>query len=503
MYNEGFTTQIRNTKATPTQTHHRVSGKTPEVVADSPKVDSPKVDSPKADSVHWNDGDGKMRSMQMALRSPAKDGDGKSSLSATHSQTVMKTGTRFKTEQEIQRASMEAFLKDQAALKPFKHPLERCLPLETMKSKQEEVLPIDALEDFHAFQDMWEDSIECANDIIGSVIQTAGDIVQHTKGKLKAAERKKKADENMKQRDLLKKIKDDAAEAARKIREQHGARAAVLPPLYALDWFQVGGITPAVKLSQMPALQSDSWTKPFVVTAACEELALMVGNAKLQKHLSLYGREYKKSLAKVKAKDATGRDQEKVNDEEVDEACKEVLGSLLPQLDISEVEGGSGFMSAMFSFGYAAHPDHVFVGSTPNCAAQVKVLAVGEVNVLMINLFSLIAASGNQVGPAMETLDYIETIAFWNADKVDAMIKAGVTMYSAVHKQGEMLVVPQGWLVAEMSCAGHKDIYGIRKAFFSSKAKDDEMYEACIKLFEASAKDATRMKSILEKMKED
>ena len=229
----------------------------------------------------------------------------------------------------------------------------------------------------------------------------------------------------------------------------------------------------------------------------------MVGNAKLQKHLSLYGREYKKSLAKVKAKDATGRDQEKVNDEEVDEACKEVLGSLLPQLDISEVEGGSGFMSAMFSFGYAAHPDHVFVGSTPNCAAQVKVLAVGEVNVLMINLFSLIAASGNQVGPAMETLDYIETIAFWNADKVDAMIKAGVTMYSAVHKQGEMLVVPQGWLVAEMSCAGHKDIYGIRKVFVSSKAKDVEMYEACIKLFEASAKDATRMKSILEKMKED
>ena len=79
MYNEGFTTQIRNTKATPTPTHHRVSGKTPEVVADSPKVDSPKVDDPKAD-IQWRDGDGKMRSMQMAIRSPAKDGDGKSSL---------------------------------------------------------------------------------------------------------------------------------------------------------------------------------------------------------------------------------------------------------------------------------------------------------------------------------------------------------------------------------------------------------------------------------------
>ena len=47
-----------------------------------------------------------------------------------------------------------------------------------------------------------------------------------------------------------------------------------------------------------------------------------------------------------------------------------------------------------------------------------------------------------------------------------------------------------------------EDIYGIRKAFFSSTAKDVEMYEACIKLFEASAKDATRMKSILEKMKD-
>ena len=441
--------------------------------------------------------------VETSTRSPVKDGDAKSSgKSETLSQTIMKSGSRFKTEEEIQRATMEAFLKDQAALRPFKHPIERCMSWEAMRAKKDDVFVVDNLMDFHSFQDDFEDSVECANDIMGSVTQTTGDIVKHYIGKVKALARKKIAEEDLKQKELLKKVREDAAEAARKIREKAGAKAAQLPSLFTIDWHKVGGITPAVRLSQMPRLQSESWNKPFIVTAACEELALMVGNAKLQKHLLTYSRDYKRSLAKVKGKYHSGRDQKRNNSEEVDEACKDVFGALLPQLDIAEVEGGAGFMSTSFFFGYAAHPDHVWVGINPNCAAQVKVLAVGEVSVLMIDLCTLMAASTTKVGPAFETLDYMDSIKDWTEEKVTAMVAGGVTMYVTTHKQGEMLVVPQGWLVAEMSCNGHRDIYGIRKAYFSSKAKDVQEYESCIKLFEASAKDATRMKAILDVMQQ-
>ena len=73
--------------------------------------------------------------VETSTRSPVKDGDAKSSgKSETLSQTIMKSGSRFKTEEEIQRATMEAFLKDQAALRPFKHPIERCMSWEAMRA---------------------------------------------------------------------------------------------------------------------------------------------------------------------------------------------------------------------------------------------------------------------------------------------------------------------------------------------------------------------------------
>ena len=43
-------------------------------------------------------------------------------------------------------------------------------------------LTIDAVETFHEFQDKWEDAVECAGELMTSVVQASNDVLGHIKG---------------------------------------------------------------------------------------------------------------------------------------------------------------------------------------------------------------------------------------------------------------------------------------------------------------------------------
>ena len=73
-----------------------------------------------------NDGDKSEKKAEML--SPSKDKDGaETAKSLSLSQAQRNVSSRFRTCEDIQRASFMDLLKDQPVLKPFKHALHRCL----------------------------------------------------------------------------------------------------------------------------------------------------------------------------------------------------------------------------------------------------------------------------------------------------------------------------------------------------------------------------------------
>ena len=81
---------------------------------------------------------------------------------------------------------------------------------------------------------------------------------------------------------------------------------------------------------------------------------------------------------------------------------------------------------------------------------------------------------------------------------MEQLIANGVVIDSAVHRQGELIHIPQGSIVCECTPPGHPFNYGLGKAFFHMALKAREQYQQCIALYEASAKDVSRMKAIEE-----
>ena len=96
-------------------------------------------------------------------------------------------GPRLNTVNDIKAATIQEYIKDQPTKKPFKLDVGQCLTLADMEGIQEQVLPIETIEEFHKFQDRWEDASETAGEICSGVQKTANDIISHHTGVVRAA----------------------------------------------------------------------------------------------------------------------------------------------------------------------------------------------------------------------------------------------------------------------------------------------------------------------------
>ena len=94
------------------------------------------------------------------------------------------------TEEEIEGATFDAYVKATGHKKPFKLDIDRALSLESMEGKKDDVLSCEIQEDFCEFQDSWEDAMEVSNDIIAAVSQTCSDISSHFATRERAQVRK-------------------------------------------------------------------------------------------------------------------------------------------------------------------------------------------------------------------------------------------------------------------------------------------------------------------------
>lgn len=439
---------------------------------------------------------------QALVPSPVKDRDGEESAggkSLTLSQAQRRNTSRFRTEEDIQGASLHEILKDQPAMKPFKFAMERCLDLQQMGELPEEAITIEELQAFHTFQDKWEDAVACGSEVMTSVMQTANDVVGHIKGEERKKVRKQKAEELQKEKDELNKIREAAAQAAQAIKSKAGKKQG--PAIFAVNFKESGVITPVPQLTQEPEGDSEGWDRPFILENN-DDLKLFFGNPGLRKTMTMYAASHTRTLQKIKGS-TLGRDQVKIEDEDVLETCGDMMNPLLPELDVAEVEGGDQFMKGVYLFGYDSYPNMQYIGMTPSQAAIVKFLFIGQVKTLLIKMSSLVKVTSEKVGPACGNLDFFDEVGSGNLEKIKELASDGLCMYECIHSSNQMLFIPQGWLACEATLPGAPSHYGIRKAFFMKSDALIVEYETTIALFKASAKDVGRATAIMDKMKFD
>ena len=301
---------------------------------------------------------------------------------------------------------------------------------------------------------------------------------------------------------MFKKIRDDAAAAAAAIKaknksnQQQGLRPAFKMKLSDFSDQAIPPVTVLSKVETSGAL----WLTPFVLRN-CGDVNLWLGDARLQEALTQYAVDYPKSIASESDSQSQGRHQIRIEEQAVMEVTKGLFDSLLcEQCDLSSVEGGTTFMSALWFQGFSEHGKMSYCGFTPDSSSTCKVLCLGKVNVIAIKTTSLCRVSSSTLGPSVENLDHLDTIWDWDRARILAMVKAGVEIVKLEQQKGDLLFIPQGWIVCEWTAEGTSLNYGVRKSFVIPEQAASQ-YEAAMKLYIASGRDVSRMQAIAKIIK--
>ena len=405
---------------------------------------------------------------------------------------------RLKTEQEIAEASFEDMLKDSAAKKPFKLSIDACVSLQDMKNARGEVLTKESLGEFHALLYFFDDAKDCADELCAAVTQSSNDVVNHWKGVNRIEVRKKKAQEVKEEKEELQKLKEEAAQKAKDIKEKNKPDRG-LQPIFLVDYSKISSIAPIIKYSTAPATSAqDTWAKPFILSNH-DGVGVWLGDSKVQQQLTKFGSVYKKDLPTGKLSTSLGRTGKRIEDEAHRTSAEEMLKPILPDpVDIGGVEGGTSFMQGHWHYGFLPHPDMSYAGYAPNSAALVRIMSSGKVRVLLIKTSSLVEAS-QTCGPMLENLDYVDSMRTFDGAKLAALASAGAQMMHGEQNNGELLFLPQGWIVIESS-SSNSLTFCYRRSFMQPGKAAIKEYKTAIALFKASARDTARMTAILEAM---
>ena len=70
-----------------------------------------------------------------------------------------------------------------------------------------------------------------------------------------------------------------------------------------------------------------------------------------------------------------------------------------------------------------------------------------------------------------------------------------------MQQAGDLLFIPQGWVLAEVGIEGEELTYGFRKSFMIGGEMPSAEYAAAVPLYQSSGRDTTRLKAILDLIK--
>ena len=157
-------------------------------------------------------------------------------------------------------------------------------------------------------------------------------------------------------------------------------------------------------------------------------------------------------------------------------------------VDIQKVSANWGNVSYIFGFDVGI----ANIGVGPNCASLARYLLMGEVEVVMIDMKTLVA------GDTITSLNKLKSFLQSEDITAKALCEKCPAIHYAVWQKDTMLVIPAGFIIVEYVRSGPL-CYGLRKSFFTEEGK--EGYKKSKEMLVADGRDVETMEDILKLFK--
>lgn len=238
-------------------------------------------------------------------------------------------------------------------------------------------------------------------------------------------------------------------------------------------------------------LSSCNLDKPVALTNS-KLLQSWVVDRNVQMSLASFGGKYKKQDSFKSTGKCNAVMTNKMGRAETEKLMGDVLATV-PVLDISEVSSTWNGTSWLFGVGTDFH----VVAPTPNSAALLRVLWMGEMEVMawpVVQLKDVLSSMGKTV-KSMD--DLVKVVGALTEADVKSMKAKELIGVRTVMSKEVLYFVPAGWLIAERCRAGPL-LYGVRKSVFVQSENDLAQYSACHQLLSEGGVDTTKMAAIKE-----
>ncbi len=303
---------------------------------------------------------------------------------------------------------------------------------------------------------------------------------------LEAAAKEREAKKEAERKDVL---------ALQTQKEALGARAACLRastkslgsrPIFLLDDRKLVQLTEApCPAGGVPA--DVDFETPFFIKES-HYIRSYLAQKEVTKMLTLLGSRYKKGPTFTTENKYTAPVGSKQGGEET-----EALFRNLTERHASKVLNLSKYHptwnNTSWMYGYAC---------TPNSATMFRLLCFGKIQLRAVQVDSFVQGL-NKCGRPHDCADMKAVLAAF--DNLDAQTlghldAVGVKVYSHVHDQDQMVVIPAGFVVAEAALEGPL-LYGVRKSMFLQTPNFARAYTAAKLLLAKGGHDVKRMDEVL------
>ena len=272
-----------------------------------------------------------------------------------------------------------------------------------------------------------------------------------------------------------------------------GAARVELPPAFSLcaDRF-----TPVATIAGNGHIDA---SKPFVISATnSPELTSMLLDSAIQQSLTQFAGKYKRKESTA----ASGKYFEVMAIGPAKKNLETFLGKVCGRVKEPVVKIQSivpGFDKALWTCGYSAN--YTSINIAPNACAMIRVLAMGEINCILINLVDLVKALD---GAFVKLSDIKEFVSSLGNAKYTEIVDSGCAFHHVKQQAEELLFVPAGWLLCETCSSATADgqaqqlIYGFRKSLFFNNGSDRDGYGQVESLMSNDGLDTSKMKKVQE-----
>ena len=363
--------------------------------------------------------------------------------------------------------------------------------LEDMRQLKDKVLDVNTAEAFLQCKQQWTKAEKAAKQLTASFKSAVDDLQKHLKSVIAEDTRAKKREANQKEKEELRKVKQDAQLAAADIKKRKLQADENKCTLFSADFKNVPKVD-IIKEDNIANMDGNAWAKPWFMEQ-CASLDLTLIETPVQRSLAQWGAQCKKAQATV-----TFPAQEKHGKEEL-LALFQKLHPETMRVDVSSVPGGASFSTQCWMYGCVSALKSL--ATLPNHACLVKAQVAGDVFHVMFQLESLLALFYRKkiIADQHDLMKSIEHLQTLKEEDLDALMRDGARIVQATLKPRQVLYVPTGWLLMEMALPS-VHLYGIRKSLFLSPLVKE--YGHAIEMSKAGGKNVDRMLTIKKLMEE-